>query len=104
MASKEAENYYKKVGLMYTGKECDNFHREELKAAFDAGVESEKKKYEWHELMYNRLDLPKNDELVLVKKQTHQACLSYDLVLFINGLWTKGDDIVNSVIAWKEIE
>lgn len=115
MASKEAENYYQKVGLTYTGKERDNFHRGELMSAFDAGVEYEKKKHEWHSLAENPEDLPTHFNQILVafafNKVTNEF-YSFDVASYFGNsksfITNSSDsDNVNNgkkIIAWKEIE
>ena len=103
--SKEAENYYQKVGLTYTGKDRDNFYREELMAAFDAGVEFEKKKHEWHDA---KIELPKESREYLVSYDENCKnrfyVLHYDTSNWYELYEEESGLIVSKPYWWKDIE
>lgn len=103
--SEEAENYYQKVGLTYTGKEHDNFYHEELMTAFDAGVEFEKKKHEWHNV---KIELPKESREYLVSYDENCKnrfyVLHYDTSNWYELYEEESGLIVSKPYWWKEIE
>lgn len=104
MESEEAKNYYQKVGLTYTGKERDNFYREELMEAFNAGVEFEKKKHEWHNV---KIELPKeNREREYLVSYDENCKHSFYVLHYDASNWYEEvpELIVSKPYWWKDIE
>lgn len=123
MASEEAKNYAEKFRYNiipmksecpnYTGEECmrTSLDRKSVWEIFDAGVESEKKKHEWHYVEKDISDVPPENTVVLVK--TTNGALRIATYIgtnpaFLTPLWrfegSSGKTLRKNVLKWKEIE